>query len=152
MFDDKFRHWPTGEKTSRALTIPSFWCNDGLRELPSRHSGGGETEMAGTFQEWRQGAIEGVFLIAADRNHQQSQAQEMARRLADFIAGAKFTVHIAIYDFRLVSPTAAPVIDALKERDKAGVMVRIAYHHDRRTAQFTAAEFARIGGDPAPPG
>ena len=27
----------------------------------------------------------------------------MARRLAAFIAGAKFTIHIAIYDFRLVT-------------------------------------------------
>ena len=75
----------------------------------------------------------------------------MARRLAAFIAGAKFTIHIAIYDFRLVSATATPVLDALKERDKAGVMVRIAYHQDRQTAHFAAAEFARIGGDPAPP-
>jgi phosphatidylserine/phosphatidylglycerophosphate/cardiolipin synthase-like enzyme len=76
----------------------------------------------------------------------------MARRLAAFIAGAKFTIHLAIYDFRLVSATAKPVLDALKERDQAGVMVRIAFHQDRQTAQFAAADFARIGGDPAPPG
>ena len=84
--------------------------------------------MAETFQEWQRGAIEGLFLVGADRHQQQPQAQEMARRLAEFIAGAKFTIHIAIYDFRLVSATAAPVLDALKERDKTGVMVRIAYH------------------------
>ena len=108
--------------------------------------------MAETFQEWQRGAIEGLFLVGADRHQQQPQAQEMARRLAEFIAGAKFTIHIAIYDFRLVSATAAPVLDALKERDKTGVMVRIAYHQDRQTAHFAAAEFARTGGDPAPPG
>jgi phosphatidylserine/phosphatidylglycerophosphate/cardiolipin synthase-like enzyme len=108
--------------------------------------------MAETFQEWRQGAIEGLFLIAADSNQQQPQAQEMARRLAAFIAGAKFTIHIAIYDFRLVSATATPVLDALKERGQAGVTIRIAYHQDRQMAHFAAAEFARIGGDPAPPG
>jgi phosphatidylserine/phosphatidylglycerophosphate/cardiolipin synthase-like enzyme len=108
--------------------------------------------MAGTFQEWREGAFEGLFLIAADKNQQQSQAQEMARRLAAFISGAKFTIHIAIYDFRLVSTIATPVLDALKERDQAGVTIRIAYHQDRQTAQFDAAEFARTGGDPAPPG
>ena len=73
--------------------------------------------MVEAFQEWRQGAIEGLFLIAADANRAQSQAQDMARRLAAFISGAKFTIHIAIYDFRLVSATATPVLDALKERD-----------------------------------
>jgi phosphatidylserine/phosphatidylglycerophosphate/cardiolipin synthase-like enzyme len=108
--------------------------------------------MADTFQEWQQGAIEGLFLIAADANQQQPQAQEMARRLAGFIGGAKFTIHIAIYDFRLVSATATPVLDALKERGQAGVMVRIAYNQDRQMAHFAAADFARIGGDPAPPG
>ena len=108
--------------------------------------------MAATFEEWRQGPIEGLFLIAADSNQQPAQAEEMARRLAAFISGAKFTIHIAIYDFRLVSATAAPVLDALKERDQAGVMVRIAYHQDRQAAHFAAAEFARMGGDPAPPG
>src|ERR1700741_555731 len=108
---------------------------------------GGRAIMAATFQEWRQGAVEGLFLIAADTHHQQSQAQEMARRLAALVSGAKFTIHLAIYDFRLVSATAAPVLDALKERDQAGVMIRIAYHQDRQTAHFAAAEFARTGGD-----
>jgi hypothetical protein len=98
------------------------------------------------------GAIEGLFLIAADTNQQQPQAEEMARRLAAFITGAKFTIHIAIYDFRLVSATAAPVLDALKERDHAGVTVRIAYVSDRQTAQAAAPQFARTGGDPAPAG
>jgi phosphatidylserine/phosphatidylglycerophosphate/cardiolipin synthase-like enzyme len=44
------------------------------------------------------------------------------------------------------------VLDALKERSQAGVTIRIAYHQDRQMAHFAAAEFARIGGDPAPPG
>ncbi len=76
----------------------------------------------------------------------------MARRLAVFIAGAKFTIHIAIYDFRLVSATATPLLDALKERDQAGATIPIAYHQDRQMAHFAAAEFARIGGDAVPPG
>jgi hypothetical protein len=135
----------------RALTschpgVIAAWENCILGICPGK-----EAIMAETFQEWRQGAIEGLFLIAADTNQQQPQAQEMARRLAGFIAGAKFTIHIAIYDFRLVSATATPVLDALKERGQAGVTIRIAYHQDRQMAHFAAAEFARIGGDPAPP-
>jgi hypothetical protein len=39
---------------------------------------GKEAVMAETFQEWRQGEIEGLFLIAADTNQQQPQAEEMA--------------------------------------------------------------------------
>ena len=76
--------------------------------------------MAETFQEWRQGAIEGFFLIAADGNQQQPQAQEISRRLAAFIAGAKFTIHIAIYDFRLVSATATPAISFDVNRNQRG--------------------------------
>jgi hypothetical protein len=93
----------------------------------------------------------GVGVGRGDRRHYRG-VEEMARRLAAFIAGAKFTIHIAIYDFRLLSATATPVLDALKERDHAGMTVRIAYHSDRQTAHAAAPQFARTGGDPAPAG
>ena len=105
-----------------------------------------------TVEAWQEKDVEGLFLIAADKNAQQAQAAEMARRLGAFISGAKFNIHIAIYDFRLDGATAAPVLDALRAKDKAGLTTRIAYFQEPRRDHRTQQDFAHTGGDRAPAG
>jgi phosphatidylserine/phosphatidylglycerophosphate/cardiolipin synthase-like enzyme len=74
-------------------------------------------------------------------------AGQIAALLADFIAAARSTLHVAIYDFRLSDPVAEPVVRALCERAAAGVEVLIACDAGKPNADFPAA-----GTDPAPPG
>jgi phosphatidylserine/phosphatidylglycerophosphate/cardiolipin synthase-like enzyme len=105
-----------------------------------------------TFEAWQEENIEGLFLIAADKAAEGQQAEEMAKRLAAFISGAKFNIHIAIYDFRLISATATPVLTAIRAKDQAGLTIRVAYHQERPRAHLTQQDFAHTGGDPAPPG
>jgi phosphatidylserine/phosphatidylglycerophosphate/cardiolipin synthase-like enzyme len=70
----------------------------------------------------------------------------MANKLTDFIAAAKTSLHIAIYDFRLRDANVAKqVVGALKDRAKAGVEVQVAYDH-RNAPKFG------VGDDPAPHG
>lgn len=76
----------------------------------------------------------------------QTPAQ-IANLLADFIAAARSTLHIAIYDFRLSDAVAAPVVKALRERTAAGLEVRIAYDAGKPHAHFPTC-----CTDPAPPG
>jgi phosphatidylserine/phosphatidylglycerophosphate/cardiolipin synthase-like enzyme len=77
----------------------------------------------------------------------KQQPATVAALLAEFLAAARTTLHLAIYDFRLSDPIAASVIGALRDRVAAGVEVRIAYDAGKPNAQFPAA-----GTDPAPPG
>ena len=78
-------------------------------------------------------------------------ARPAAELLASFISGAKFSVHIAIYDFRLVLPEIeAIVVGAINDAATRGVTVRIAY--DRTQLNPTLKNFADSGGDPAPVG
>jgi phosphatidylserine/phosphatidylglycerophosphate/cardiolipin synthase-like enzyme len=86
--------------------------------------------------------IEATFLSQGDQ-----QPQQIAQLLSEFLAAARSTLHLAIYDFRLSDPLAAPVIQALRQRAAAGVEVRIAYDHGKPNA-----EFPQSGADPAPPG
>jgi phosphatidylserine/phosphatidylglycerophosphate/cardiolipin synthase-like enzyme len=72
---------------------------------------------------------------------------QIAALLADFLAAARATLHIAIYDFRLSDATAGPVAQALRDRAAAGVEVRIAYDAGKPHADFPGS-----GADPAPPG
>jgi phosphatidylserine/phosphatidylglycerophosphate/cardiolipin synthase-like enzyme len=72
---------------------------------------------------------------------------EVAGRLADFLAAARSSLHVAIYDFRLSGPIAEPIVRALRDRAAAGVEVRIV--HDAGKPQ---GNVPRAGGDPAPPG
>ena len=74
-------------------------------------------------------------------------AAQIASLLAEFIAAARKTLHIAIYDFRLSDAVATTVTRALQERAAAGVEVRIAYDAGKKNAQFPT-----VGADPAPPG
>ncbi len=87
-------------------------------------------------------AIDVTFL----EQGKQSSTQ-IAELLADFIAQARTSLHIAIYDFRLQKAAAGPIVQALRQRVAAGVEVRIAYDAGKRHA-----DFAGCGADPAPPG
>jgi phosphatidylserine/phosphatidylglycerophosphate/cardiolipin synthase-like enzyme len=72
---------------------------------------------------------------------------QVAALLADFLAAARTSLHVAIYDFRLSPAVAAPVVEALRGRTAAGVDVRIAYDAGKPGGGTPAP-----GADPAPPG
>lgn len=80
----------------------------------------------------------------------QAQAVKVAQIIADFIAKAQKSIHIAIYDFRLNGEAETLVINALDNRANAGLTVQIAYDHSKsgKTGEF----FAALGSDPAPTG
>src|SRR5262245_57938064 len=56
-----------------------------------------------------------------------AQANAVANRIARFITLAQATLDIAIYDFRLHGEPAAIIVEAIRERTKAGVAIRIAF-------------------------
>ncbi len=72
---------------------------------------------------------------------------DVARRLASFIGGARRTLDIATYDFRLSNDLKAIVAAALAERAAAGVAIRIVYDADKPSNPNLHA-----GMDPAPGG
>ncbi len=72
---------------------------------------------------------------------------DVAAWLADFMAAARTSLHLAIYDFRLSPALAAPVQQALRARAAAGVEIRLAYDAGKPHTTFPGA-----GVDPAPPG
>lgn len=78
---------------------------------------------------------------------QEARAAAVAGLLAGFIGKARFSLHIAIYDFRLAGEAARLVVDALNERAAAGVTVRIAFFQAK--GQPTPEAFAQLGSDPA---
>jgi phosphatidylserine/phosphatidylglycerophosphate/cardiolipin synthase-like enzyme len=73
------------------------------------------------------------------------QADGVAHLLADFIAAAQQTVHIAIYDFRLDSAQATVVMGALNAAADRGLDVRVAYFE-----QPPRKNTEQDGGDPSP--
>jgi phosphatidylserine/phosphatidylglycerophosphate/cardiolipin synthase-like enzyme len=81
---------------------------------------------------------------------QAQQAEAVGKIYADFVSKATFSLHIAIYDFRLTGAAGTAFVAALNERAKAGVDVRVAYHHAKKDR--TPEVFAYLGADPAPPG
>jgi len=81
---------------------------------------------------------------------QDEQAAAAGRIYADFVRKATFSLHIAIYDFRLTGDAGKEFVEALNERAKAGVDVRVAYNHSKRDR--TPEVFAYLGADPAPTG
>ena len=56
-----------------------------------------------------------------------AQIAAVAKLIADFIAGARKSLDIAIYDFRLDGDAAAIVSAALRERARNNVAIRIIY-------------------------
>jgi phosphatidylserine/phosphatidylglycerophosphate/cardiolipin synthase-like enzyme len=83
------------------------------------------------------GAIEATFLQQQGRDpfaatpERTAQIRDVATRVANFIAEAKSTIDIAIYDFRLRDEAATIVADGLRAQARKGVQVRIVY--DRAT-------------------
>jgi len=77
----------------------------------------------------------------------EQTGEQVANRLVAFIAEARQTIDIAVYDFRLSDPLKAIVAGALEERARAGVRIRIAYDGDKPEQPALAS-----GMDPAPPG
>jgi len=56
-----------------------------------------------------------------------AQISEVASRIARFISEARYTLDIAIYDFRLHDEAAAIITNALRERARNKVVIRIIY-------------------------
>jgi hypothetical protein len=52
-----------------------------------------------------------VSLLEQDRQ----QPQDVAALLADFLAAARSSLHLAVYDFRLSGPAAGLVLGALRD-------------------------------------
>jgi phosphatidylserine/phosphatidylglycerophosphate/cardiolipin synthase-like enzyme len=62
-----------------------------------------------------------------DVPERMSQAKAVASRIALFIEQARSALDIAIYDFRLHGDPASIISEALRNRAKAGVAIRIAF-------------------------
>lgn len=90
----------------------------------------------------------------SNKNQVQAQAQLVASAIADYIAGAKQRLDIAIYDFRLSEgPVHDTIVGAINIAAKRGVSVRIAYDKDQEDkTPGTIDDFIKNGSDPAPDG
>lgn len=78
---------------------------------------------------------------------QLAQAAQIGDVLANFISGAKSSIHMAIYDFRLQGEAAEKVVGALNTAAQNGLDVRIAYFEAPKQPEPEA--FALLGSDPA---
>jgi phosphatidylserine/phosphatidylglycerophosphate/cardiolipin synthase-like enzyme len=68
----------------------------------------------------------------------------IATLLADFLRGARRSLDIAIYDFRLSEPIRQIVANAFADAAAAGVTIRIAYDADKpETPDLVAAWILR---------
>ena len=77
----------------------------------------------------------------------EQTGDQVAAQVAAFIRGARRSLDMALYDFRLSDPLKAVVAGAMQERAAAGVAIRIAYDADKPEPPLVAQ-----GMDPAPPG
>lgn len=75
-------------------------------------------------------------------------ARQVAGLLAEFISGAERSLDLAVYDVRLGAEPAGLVRDALRDRFRAGVRVRLVY--DSGTKPQTPSGRDRCGADYAP--
>jgi phosphatidylserine/phosphatidylglycerophosphate/cardiolipin synthase-like enzyme len=71
-----------------------------------------------------------------------AQIAGVAKLVADFIAGARKTLDIAIYDFRLRDDAAAAFAAALRARARDGVVIRFIYDATTEPAGNEAAEMS----------
>lgn len=78
--------------------------------------------------------------------HEQDPAS-VGGRIGEFIRGAQTSLDIAVYDMRLSDPLKDLIADALDDRARAGVSIRIAYDSDKPEQP----DLVR-GADPAEPG
>jgi phosphatidylserine/phosphatidylglycerophosphate/cardiolipin synthase-like enzyme len=93
-----------------------------------------------------------IFLRDVQHGGAPDQAARLAGSLADFAAAATASLDVAIYDFRLADPgLSTTVVDALAGAAARGVTVRIGYDAGK-PQPATAADFAALQADPAPPG
>src|SRR5438270_4793331 len=97
------------------------------------------------------GKVQITFLRDISHGGKSTQPQTIADQLTAYVTGAKHSIHIAIYDFRLTPDLGSSFVNALIKRAQAGVDVKIAYDHTKPNAP-TAAPFNKLGGDPAPKG
>jgi tripartite-type tricarboxylate transporter receptor subunit TctC len=88
--------------------------------------------------------------IKSIRWAQGNKSASIANEFASFIAGAKTSIDIAIYDFRLKGDDETTVVEAIKRAAKIHT-VRIAYDHTKQ-ATTKATGKGGIANDPAPPG
>ncbi len=58
------------------------------------------------------------------------RAEDVARKVAGFIAPSKSTLELALYDVRLPDPTGSIVADALRAAAGRGVRIRLVYNTD----------------------
>jgi phosphatidylserine/phosphatidylglycerophosphate/cardiolipin synthase-like enzyme len=96
-------------------------------------------------------APEITFLVDTRHGGAPDQPQKIAAKLTDFVAQARSSVHIAIYDFRLEHGLGDHLLKALRDSAARGIDVRIAYDHGKPNAP-TPDPFSALGGDPAPKG
>jgi phosphatidylserine/phosphatidylglycerophosphate/cardiolipin synthase-like enzyme len=83
----------------------------------------------------------------------EAQAGEVATLFAEFVAGAKTTLDVCIYDFRLDLPSVSnTVVKAINEAAQNNVAVRIAYDKNEQADESILKQFRGAGGDPAPTG
>jgi phosphatidylserine/phosphatidylglycerophosphate/cardiolipin synthase-like enzyme len=83
-----------------------------------------------------------------------AQANSVASRIARFIGQAQSTLDIAIYDFRLHGEPASIISEAIRDRVKAGVTVRILFDAaTNREPHLSPGEApALLEADKKPPG
>ena len=113
-----------------------------------------ETVSAGS------GSIEVMFLRQRGDDpfvstpERRAQIGEVASRIARFISEARSTLDIAIYDFRLHDEAAAIIADALRERAKNKVVIRIIYDATTEPDGDTvpAGSLAHLEADKKAPG
>jgi phosphatidylserine/phosphatidylglycerophosphate/cardiolipin synthase-like enzyme len=103
------------------------------------------------------GAIDTTFLRDVSNGGDKGQPGMIAKQIADFVGGARSSIHISIYDFRLSQELGSQLIDKLIGQANAGLEVRIAYDHTKPNTKGAPPEnaadaFSFLGGDPAPKG
>jgi phosphatidylserine/phosphatidylglycerophosphate/cardiolipin synthase-like enzyme len=96
--------------------------------------------------------IDTFFLRDTNHGGPKRQPTTVARKLEEFIAEARSTLDIAIYDFRLSTTSLANrVVGALSDAAQRGVTVRLAYDAGKPD-KTTTSTFALMAADPAPIG
>jgi phosphatidylserine/phosphatidylglycerophosphate/cardiolipin synthase-like enzyme len=71
------------------------------------------------------GSIEVITLTDGGQS-----ADQVARRLSDFLRPARSSIDLALYDVRLPDPTGSIVVDELKAAEGRGVAARLLYNVD----------------------
>src|SRR5690349_11437951 len=80
-----------------------------------------------------------------DMKGRAAQAKQVAQQFSDFVGGAKATLDVAIYHFRLSGEEGQIVLEALKNAAANGIRVRIAYFKERPRKQEES--ITEYGGD-----